>query len=100
VAAGWGQPSVACRTGPPPRATLARRLRNDLRWQRCLEAQGVSWLEGRLRLGASGEVIALVIDELEPERAPVEACLRHLTRTTGVAAGCELEGRVHFARLE
>ena len=100
VAGGWGGAWRGCRAGPSPREVLARRLRNDGRWKRCLVASGVTWLEGRVLVSRAGSVAAVTIDELQPRSADVLPCLAGLTRYELVKAGCELEQRLHFAQLD
>lgn len=91
-AGGW----TACRTGPSPRYSLERALRNDHALGRCLEAAGVHWLEGRVHVGATGTVARLVVEALKPREAPVEPCLSHLTRAVFMKAGCAFDGPLRF----
>jgi hypothetical protein len=100
AASGWGHASMGCRTGPSPREVLAQALRRDGRWRRCLEAAGVRWLDGSVRVSPLGQVVSVSVTELEPETAEVRACLQGLTHHRLLEAGCELDGQLHFARLE
>lgn len=64
---------------------------------RCLEDTGVSWLEARVQVSSAGEVMRVIVDELDPAEAAVGPCLAVLLAKRFVPAGCELEQRLHFA---